>query len=245
MKKCLIYQPCGLGDIIWVQPIIDKYITNGYTVLYPVIDLYYDMIKNTIIKDNLIWLKESDDFEMKHVYKSNQLLQLDENIYIPLSDSCYYLQGCSVMISKYYFTNTPVSNWHKNINIIRNKIRENKVYNIYNIDQTKPFTLLNCEYGTHPNSITRNFNFIPKTDQIIKMDFKTDQENDINMFDWIGVIETAYEIHTVETSLSFLVDMYNKSEHIYMYERRRDNDSPMFYNLTNKMYRNPNWTYCS
>jgi hypothetical protein len=26
MKKCLIYQPSGLGDIIWVQPIIDKYI---------------------------------------------------------------------------------------------------------------------------------------------------------------------------------------------------------------------------
>ena len=77
------------------------------------------------------------------------------------------------------------------------------------------------------------------------MDFKTDQDNNINMFDWIGVIEAAHEIHTVETSVSFLVDMYNKSEYIYMYERRRDSDSPMFYNLTNKMYRNSNWTYCS
>ena len=65
MKRCLIYQPAGLGDIIWLQPVIDNYIKQGYDVFYPVINLYYDMLFERIKKPKLHWLKESDNFFMK------------------------------------------------------------------------------------------------------------------------------------------------------------------------------------
>jgi hypothetical protein len=98
-------------------------------------------------------------------------------------------------------------------------------------------------YGTPPNSIKRNIAVPVKTNQHIEMSFEVDQKNNIQLFDWIGAIEMASEIFTVETSTCFLADMYAKTETLHMYERKPDNSPPIFYNLTNKIYRNPNWTY--
>lgn len=242
-KNCLIHQPAGIGDILWVQPIVNKLISLNFIVYHPVIDLYYDMVKNTIKKDNLVWVSENDDFPLKQHYKSDKAFSEDGNLYIPLSNSWMYMQGCSVMISKYFYTKTPISNWHKASTIERNRDRENRVFEIYGIDKDKPFSLINMSYGTPPNSIKRSIPLNIQTDQRIEMSFDLDQKNNINLFDWIGVIESAFEIFTVETSTCFLADKYSKSERLYMYERKPDNSNPIFYGLTNKLYRNPNWTY--
>lgn len=243
MKNCLIFQPCGIGDIIWIQPIVDKFINMGYKVYHPVIDLYYDMVANQIKKDNLMWVKESDSFPLKEHYGLEHPHITDNELYIPISHSWKYLKNCSVMIGKYFFTNTPITNWHKNIQILRNFEKENRVFEVYGIDKTKPFTLSNMSYGTPPNSIKRNIAVPVKTNQHIEMSFEVDQKNNIQLFDWIGAIEMASEIFTVETSTCFLADMYAKTETLHMYERKPDNSPPIFYNLTNKIYRNPNWTY--
>jgi hypothetical protein len=243
MKICLIYQPCGIGDIIWLQPIVDRLISFGYTVTYPVIDLYYDMVKTQIKKNNLIWVKESDNFPLKNFYGKPEIHQTENELYLPISFADRYMPRCSVMISKYYFTQTPITNWHNNIEIIRDKEKEEKVYKIYNIDKTKPYSVINMSYGTPPNSITRNIKLNLQTEQHIVMSCDIDQSNDISLFDWIGAIENANEIHTVETSVCFLADKYAKTNKLYMYERIKDGNPPLFYGLTNKLYRNSNWTY--
>jgi hypothetical protein len=243
MKRCLIYQPCGIGDIIWIQPIVDKIIAEGYQVIYPVIDLYYDMVKTQICKNNLIWVKESDDFPLKQFYKTQQPYNQGDELYLPISYADRYIPSCSVMISKYYFTNTPISNWHKNIEITRNKDKESRIYDVYKIDKNKPFSLINLSFGTPPNHVTRNTNIDSKIDQKIIMSCEIDQANGISLFDWLDAIENANEIHTVETSICFLADKYAKTENLYMYERIRDGQPPIFYGLTNKLYRNKNWIY--
>jgi len=243
MKNCLIHQPAGIGDILWVQPIVDRIISSNFIVYYPVINLYYDMVKNTIKKNNLVWVSENDNFPLKKYYSSNKPFSEKDDIYIPLSSSYMYAPNCSVMISKYFYTQTPISNWHKSSNIERNKNREDKVFEAYNIDKTKPFSLVNMSYGTPPNSIKRSIPLNLKTNNYIEMNFDLDQKYGINLFDWIGVIESAFEIFTVETSTCFLADKYAKTERLFMYERKPDNTPPIFYNLTNKLYRNPNWTY--
>lgn len=243
MKTCLIYQPCGLGDIIWVQPVIDKLINHGYRVIYPVIDLYYDMVSSQIKKNNLYWVRESDDFPLKQFYGKIEIHDTGNELYLPLSYADRYLPGCSIMISKYYFSNTPISNWHKNIEIQRNDTKESRVYDVYKIDRTKPYSLINLSYGTPPNHITRNISINLNTNQYIFMSCETDIQNEICLFDWLHAIENAYEIHTVETSICFLADKYAKTDKLYMYERIRDGSKPLFYGLTNKLYRNSNWTY--
>lgn len=243
MKTCLIYQPCGIGDIIWSQPIVDRLIDAGYNVTYPVIDLYYDMVLNQIKKDNLNWVKEGDEFPLKQFYGKPEIYNTENELYIPLSFADRYIPNCSVMISKYYFTRTPITNWHKNIEIVRNKSRESKVYEVYKINKNRPYSIVNLAYGTPPNHVKRNIEIDFKTDQQIIMSCETDQENNISLFDWIDAIENAYEIHTVETSICFLADKYAKTDKLYMYERIKDGSPPIFYGLTNKLYRNSNWTY--
>lgn len=243
MKNCLIYQPCGLGDIIWIQPILDRYINDGYKVHLPVIDLYYDMLATQLQKPNLIWYHESQNFPLKEFYGTHMTVNTETDIYVPVSFANYYLKNCSIMASKYYYTNTPLSNWHKSFSLTRNEEREQKLINVYNINLKKPFTLLNMTYGTPPNHVVRSTPKIHTDNQVIEMSFEKDKKHQFNLFDWIGVIEKATEIHTVETSLCYLVDKYSKTDNIFMYEKRRDNERPTYYNLTNMVYRNVNWTY--
>ena len=40
MKKCLIRQPAGLGDIVFLQKIAKKLVKKGYEVHWPVIQPY-------------------------------------------------------------------------------------------------------------------------------------------------------------------------------------------------------------
>jgi len=243
MKNCLIYQPCGLGDIIWLQPMVDKLISDGYKVYYPVIDLYYNMLTEQMPKENLIWLKENENFPMKTFYGTHIPRNDANNLYLPISFANYYLTNCSVMISKYYYMNMPITNWHKNVNIIRNKKREDELIDFYGIDVHKPFALVNMTYGTPPNHVTRNMVMSSDTEQLVYMSFEKDKEKGFTLFDWIGVIEKANEIHTVETALCYLVDMFAKTDKIFMYEKRRENEQHTYYSLVNLVYRNPNWSY--
>lgn len=243
MKNCLIYQPCGLGDIIWLQPMIDNLIADGYVVHYPVIDLYYDMLKNQLQKDNLIWLRESEEFPLKSFYGTHKPQSNENDIYLPISFANYYLPKCSVMISKYYYMNMPLVNWHKHVNIKRNETRETNLIKSYNIDLSKPFALVNMTYGTPPNHVTRAIKTPPKMEQIVYMSFEKDKENGFTLFDWIGVIEKATEIHSVETALCYLIDIYSKTNNIFMYEKRRAEEHNTYYGLVNLVYRNSNWSY--
>jgi len=243
MKNCVIYQPCGLGDIIWLQPMVDKFIADGYIVHYPVIDLYYEMLSKQLQKENLIWLKESEEFPLKTFYGTGEPYSNENNIYLPISFANYYIPNCSVMISKYYYMKMPIVNWHNNFNVKRNYAKEQKLIEVYGIDITKPYSLVNMTYGTPPNHTTRATQIHPKTNQIIVMSFEKDQLHDFNLFDWIGVIEKANEIYTVETSLCYLIDKYATTKNLFMYEKRHEEESSTYYRLTNLVYRNSNWSY--
>lgn len=243
MKNCLIYQPCGLGDIIWLQPLVDNLIKDGYTVYYPVIDLYYNMLKDQIQKENLIWVKETEDFPLKSFYGTHMPVDNGTDKYLPISFANYYIPKCSVMISKYYYMKMPITNWHKHVTIKRNELRETALAKSYNIDLDKPFALINMTYGTPPNHVTRTMVQPPKIEQLVYMSFEKDKENEFTLFDWIGVIEKATEIHSVETALCYLIDMYAKTDNIFMYEKRRAEETNTYYGLVNLVYRNPNWSY--
>lgn len=155
LKVCLIHQPGGLGDILWIQPIVDKLLALGYEIYFPIVDVYYSMISSKIKKKNLIWKKETDDFPLKEHYGKNHHVQLEEGIYIPISFANYMFPNCSNMMSKYYYTKTPIINWHKSFEIIRNKEKEQRVFDLYEIDPNKPFVFLNMSYGTPPHYKTR------------------------------------------------------------------------------------------
>lgn len=237
-KQCLIYQPLGLGDIIWILPIIDTIIDDGYTVYYPVNDIYYDMISTYIEKPNLIWIRENDDFPLKEYYKQTNIVDTGNNLYLPISYADRYFPNCSTMISKYYLLSIPIGDWRKSFNLNRNKEREEVLIKTYGL--FGEYVLVNKSFGTeHQNREL----IITSNKKVHYMNVEEDKNNKFHLFDWILALENASEIHTVETSLCFLVDKYCLNNNIHMYEKRKETEQNTFYKNINLLFRNSNWIY--
>jgi len=237
-KTCLIYQPLGLGDIFWVQQIIDTIITDGYLVYYPVGEVYYEIVSKYITKKNLVWVRETDDFPLKEHYGQINVHQNSNELYLPLSYADKYIPNSSVMASKYYFLSIPIGDYRKHFKINRNYERENKLIQEYGLFDD--YILVNNSFGTEAQ----------KRDMVIQsnlkvhyMDIEQDRNNGFNIFDWIMALENAQEIHTVETSLCYLIDKYCLNNKIHMYEKRTSSQPNTYYNNVNLVYRNSNWVY--
>lgn len=238
-KTCLIYQPVGLGDVLWLQKLVDVVINEGYTVYYPVGDVYYDLIVKYLKKDNLIWVRESDDFPLKQYYGTVNIHQTENELYVPASFADRYLPKCSVMAAKYYFLSIPISDYRKSFDVIRDEERENKLIETYGL--TGDYVIVNRAFGTDPDD---SDNFTVDTDKKVHyMNLQQDKSNGFNVFDWIKAFENASEIHTVGTSICYLIDKYCHNNEIHMYQRRHPNQEHTYHNEINLVYKNPNWIY--
>lgn len=237
-KTCLIYQPLGLGDIFWVQQIVDTIINDGYTVYYPVGEVYYEIVSKYITKKNLIWVKETDDFPLKEYYGQINVHQNNNELYLPLSYADRYIPNASVMASKYYFLAVPIGDYRKHFKINRNYERENKLIEKYGLFDD--YILVNNSFGTEAQK--RDIE-IQSDLKVHYMDIEQDRNNGFNIFDWIMALENAQEVHTVETSLCYLIDKYCLNNKIHMYEKRTSSQPNTYYNNVNLVYRNSNWVY--
>jgi hypothetical protein len=133
MKNCLIYQPLGLGDIFWLQPIIDTLIKSNYEVYYPVNELYYNEVSKRIQKEHLNWVRETDWFPLKEHYGKLTAQSIQGDLYIPFGFADRYFQNAPIMATKYYFINHPISDWRKNVSIKRDKDKEQELIKKYNL----------------------------------------------------------------------------------------------------------------
>lgn len=237
-KTCLIYQPLGLGDIFWVQQIVDTIIADGYTVYYPVGSVYYEIVSKYITKKNLIWVKETDNFPLKEYYGQINVHQTENEFYLPLSYADRYIPNASVMASKYYFLSIPIGDYRKHFKVNRNYERENRLIREYNL--FGDYVLVNNSFGTE----AQKRDIVIESDlKVHYMDIEQDKSNGFNIFDWIMALENAKEIHTVETSLCYLIDKYSLNSKIHMYEKRTSSQPNTYYNNVNLVYRNSNWIY--
>lgn len=239
MKTCLINQPLGLGDILWVQPIVNHYISNGYRVIYPVGETYYDIISEYIKKDGLEWVRESDDFPLKFLYGMMDKVQIDEDIYLPLTYAQAH-NSLSLMIGKFALAELPVTDYRDAYEINRNYEREQSLIDTYGL--LNDFIIVNELYGTFPNTkkheIKLDTNF-----KIHKMSVQQDIDNGFHVFDWIGALQKAKEVHSVGTSICYMMDKYCTENKIHLYERRTI-DEPRTYNKEIEgVYQSPRWIY--
>lgn len=244
---CLINQPVGLGDILWVQPIVDTYIKKGYDVWYPVKPIYLELLRKYFVKPNLYWVSEEDSYPLKDKYNqidswhSDDLLQ----VYLPLTHADRHIPHASIMMSKYYYAKHPLANWHESIfpYVKRDYDKEVSLMKKYNLIEDN-FILINNNFGTYPSYSKRTINEESNSSILThSMNIEQDIENGFTLFDWILAIKQAKIIHTVETSICYLIDIYRDRDGINMYEKRKNNDPLNYYRNINMVYRNKFWIY--
>jgi hypothetical protein len=243
MNTITINQPAGLGDIIWVQPILQMFVDKGFNIIYPVIDHYLPMAKEYLPRNNVEYVSLNVDYPFKDSFDSKVALEKDSNYYLPLTYSHLHFPNSSLMISKYLFTQTPIQDWRGFIPRIRNLDREKKLFEKVN-PKGSEYVLVNKIFGTPPNTLEREINLSDPNLKVITIDYRDNDLTEFHPFDWIGIIENAKEVHFVQTAFSFIVDLYAPpTANLHLYDRVGVGQPQRFLKDFEYVQRHPNWVY--
>lgn len=233
MKTCLIKQPAGIGDIFFLQKMVDYYIDQGFSVIFPILPSIF-FINDYIKKENLTFYLTTDNFPYKEYYEHNDMIVNDDFVFIPTQMSDMKFAG-SCMESKYKMIDLDFNGWQSHFHFIRNIDKENELYyNVLGLKDNEKYCLIGKTWGTQPNIAQKDvyYEFKNKVIELTILDGFT-------IFDWCKVIENAHEISIVDTSTNYLIEKLDlKCEQMYLTSRFKQPDFSHIRNLFNK-----NWIY--
>lgn len=243
MQTCFIYQPSGIGDILFCQKIAKHYRGLGYKVVWPIYQ-YFEWLRPYL---------EDKDIDYPILHNERKILETFDNcdqffylmgsvnalfrapviaqdfIYLSLGPSTLHVYD--MMTSKYKIPNLPFYNWQSYVDIRRNYDREdNLFYNILGLQDNQKYTLIN------QNSSISSVE-IPEFGHTVYMEKIPDD----NLFDWIKVIENCSRLITIDTGVVYLAERYlSKNTPCHMISRYKEN--PTFNDLPQIL--SLNWQYC-
>jgi len=252
MKTALIRQPAGLGDIFWLQPLVDDMASRGFEVIYPVCDHYYDVVKKSIKTNNSNFVRESSlKGKLQDVYQQTEEIIEDDFEYHPfdcvtdhrLDSFNPAYRGLNVMEIKYIYYHglnpdfdRDAADWRKSVTIIRDKEREQKYEESRNISDDKEFIWVNRVFGTPPDTVFRDIE-LPDNIQIVENDMILE-----NIFDVCGAFEKAKAIHSVETCFCWIAELVNTKADLHLYSRKIGNNNQFHNNSYIDLIYRGDWT---
>lgn len=209
--KVVINQYFGIGDVIFCQTLANDLIKQGHEVIWPVMVYFVEDLQRAYPNIKFVDYKTFPiDYDRRDEHDSGQyrVIPLRWNVEI----LGVHYNDC--MKSKYSLFEQDWTRWRESAMWVRNQERENTLYNI----------------------VTRgaeNYNFVNKTfasnfkgKVSIKLDnglpiVEMSQLFGFSLFDWAKVLENAAEIHTVSTSIIYLLEMLDlKAKEIHLYDRK-------------------------
>lgn len=201
--KYYIDQPFGIGDILFLSPIVIE-LQKDNEVIWP-------------INDNFIWIQ--DYFDINFIAKSKFTGNISDYYVIPFINA-HQIVGCKyTMQAKYNLVNLDHENW-KQLKWKRNISKENDLYyNALQLSNSEPYILVNINYADPLLKYKSNIN-INTNLKIVNLDYI----DGYTLLDWAKVIENAAEIHTVSTSLIYMIEVlyYCDMKNIHIYQRPID-----------------------
>jgi hypothetical protein len=118
-----------------------------------------------------------------------------------------------VMKAKYMMYDLPWQLWREHAMWVRNPSKEMGLINELGIDVNMPFNLVNKRFGS---SGERSVNIeVSNSFQNIEMR----ELAGYSLFDWAGVMFLAEEIHTVSTSILYMLELLPIKKPIHLYVR--------------------------
>lgn len=210
-KICIMEQYFGIGDVIFCVQLARELIKQGYKVLWPVQPemveglnrAYPDILFMDITYCN-VNMKNKQDVNLG----STRLIPIRwtyETMKVPFKDC---------MRSKYDFYKMDWTTWRQGT-FERDEEKENELFGLLGLKEGEPYTLVNRQFRTGGTGRA----YIPTAGKVIEMSIMPN----FSIFDWVKVIENATEIHTVSTSIIYLMEMLElKARKIHIYIRRPD-----------------------
>lgn len=209
MKQCVINQFFGIGDIIFIEPICRHYFFNGYEIIFPVIPKYLGIAPYF----PYITFVNKDTYNID--YECQQIIETPEKIILPIRWSKEFLKSASyndTMRNKYLMFGFDLEMW-RTATWLRNRHKENVLREKMGVAKGEKFNLINRNYTEHERKRKIEINNGFKN---IEMSFI----DGFTIFDWCWMIENATEIHTVNTSVLFLLELLElNAKEVHLYSR--------------------------
>jgi len=214
MKTGLIYQPCGLGDILFLQKLAYHIKDQGYDIWWPVVH-EFKWLSEYIPDFN--WVSWGDDKEpitgpplpdsCQFPYKEKYIHGAPTEI----SEELFFFQGfweCRpIMAGKYNTIDLGWEDWRDYIKFNRNKEKEDKLYyEVLGLKDDTPYVLVNRRWCTRPRiEICDRISIDPADYGGARVVEATHIEG-YSLFDWCKVIENAAAYNFIETSWNYLFE---------------------------------------
>lgn len=215
--KIIINQFFGIGDIIFCQNIAKRFIEMGHTVTWPVLPNFLEGLQRAYPAVTFVDMYTLNmDYERKDEH--------DWNGYrvVPLrfSDSLLNLPYDQCMASKYKLFGWDYNDWKDGAEWKRDQDEMNIIDDLshdlgFNL-RDGGYVLLNENYQSDLKG--RKQIDASKFSSIVYMN----RYDGYSMFDWAKVIQNAAEIHTVSTSLFYMLELLPLTQPIHLYPRPND-----------------------
>lgn len=220
MEQIIINQFAGLGDILFIEPIVRKYFRDGYHVIWPV-------------NDDIYWIKDYITY-VEFVKKSNYPMDYEQAHFayeylgipvLPVRFSNPIYRGFEPhygddkpnwMLDKYRLLHLDLNLW-KTLEFTRNIKKEDELFNLLGLKYGQEYNLVNRNYGGGFNDANISIHNSYDLNPLIELKFI----EGYTLLDWTKVIENATTIHTVETSIIYLIENLDiKAKEIHLYPRK-------------------------
>lgn len=207
-------QSFGLGDILFCQKLVADWVSEGHNVIWGVEPQYVDIGKHfpnaTYVDKNTLNIN----------YDSKSVVYNRDSMVIPLRWS---VELCNVaykdcMKSKYMLLNKDWREW-KNFEFVRDYKAEQQLMNHLGIENGEKYNIINPFFTGQNIEIYFPFGNVGNNYRNIIMQTIPGY----TLIDWSSVLINAEEIHTVGTSINYLIEMLGEhftNTPIHLYPRR-------------------------
>jgi hypothetical protein len=214
MKIGLIYQPCGLGDILFLQKLAHHIKDQGYEIYWPVVS-EFEWLNDYIPDFNFIsWGDKEVKLTRPPLPDHVQFPGIEH--YLPekqteITDDLFYFQGFGnyqpIMAGKYDSVGMDWKDWRDHIKFVRNQEKEDKLfYDVLGLKDDDVYVLVNRYWCTRPQVEICDRISVNPADYGGAQVVEAKHIEGYSLFDWCKVIEKAAAYNFIETSWNYLFE---------------------------------------
>ena len=212
-KIGLIYQPCGLGDILFLQKVAYDMKDKGYEVYWPIVNELM-WLTDYIPDFNFVsWddgdpeisgppLPDTVKFPFKEQYHPKKATEITDELYFFQG----FLDGDPIMAGKYNQIGLDWRDWRDYIKFNRNKEKEDRLYyDVLGLKDDDEYVLVNKTFATKPHLMF--YENIPDSPTyygctVVEMGVMPEY----SMFDWFKVFANARDIQMIESAPNYFLE---------------------------------------
>jgi hypothetical protein len=222
--KAIFNQYFGIGDILFIEPIMRRYFQNGYDVVLPVLEKYYDC------RVHFPYIEFVKQNELNIDYERQDVVKTADSIIYPVRWSMEYFSSPlnDTMRNKYRMFEMDLEDWRR-LKWLRFRDKEQQLCDLLKLPER--FNLINSNW----HSFINGYKPIEVNTRIPNVEMRF--IDGFTLLDWAGIIEKAETIHTVNTSLLYMLETLNVTDQLHLYTRNNGRDFQQTEYLRSKKYK--------